>query len=130
MTIYNTIQVLLSLYTFYNLLPILIRGEGKLNYFGINTNNEDLKPYYDLHFYSKYLDFLDTIWIILGNKKEQLTFLHVSHHATIFPANGIYSHYNLYGVNCFQALLNSFVHFIMYSYYLLSSCIDDKKKTK
>jgi hypothetical protein len=37
-----------------------------------------------LFYISKVFDFLDTIFIILGKKWTQLSFLHVYHHVTIF----------------------------------------------
>ena len=37
-----------------------------------------------LFYMSKILDFMDTVFIVLGKKWEQLSFLHVYHHTTIF----------------------------------------------
>lgn len=37
-----------------------------------------------LFYMSKILDFMDTLFIVLGKKWEQLSFLHVYHHTTIF----------------------------------------------
>ena len=36
-----------------------------------------------LFFVNKYLELLDTMWIILRQKFNQLTFLHVYHHSTV-----------------------------------------------
>ena len=80
---------------------------------------------------SKIIDFTDTIFIILGNKRKQFTFLHIYHHVTIFIAFWI--NINLaYDADGFLAVtLNSFVHTIMYLYYLISMHIPkDKDKGK
>ena len=37
-----------------------------------------------VHYMSKFLDYFDTVFIILrGKEKQQLSFLHVYHHASI-----------------------------------------------
>jgi hypothetical protein len=40
-----------------------------------------------MFYLSKILDFFDTIFIILGKKWKQLSFLHVYHHLTIFSVS-------------------------------------------
>ena len=40
-----------------------------------------------MFYLSKILDFCDTIFIILGKKWKQLSFLHVYHHLTIFAVS-------------------------------------------
>jgi len=73
-----------------------------------------------VHYCNKYLEFLDTYFMVLRGKNEQVSFLHVYHHTTIawawwialslFPGGDVY----------FGALLNSWIHVMMYSYYALS----------
>lgn len=36
------------------------------------------------YYFSKLIEFLDTIFFILRKKEKQLTFLHVYHHSTMF----------------------------------------------
>ena len=70
---------------------------------------------------SKYIDFLDTIFFILRKKSNQVTTLHVIHHG-ILPINiwpGL--RYANGGNTAVCCVVNSFVHIIMYSYYLLSA---------
>ena len=38
-----------------------------------------------LYYISKCIEFLDTIFYMLRKKNSQITFLHVYHHATMFP---------------------------------------------
>ena len=44
-----------------------------------------------MFYLSKILDFCDTIFIILGKKWKQLSFLHVYHHLTIFAVSALLS---------------------------------------
>ncbi|CAG2167534.1 unnamed protein product [Oppiella nova] len=74
-------------------------------------------------FYSKLIDLLDTVFFVLRKKSNQISFLHVYHHFlvpvlgwTAFSLNSIQS--CIFGV---FVSLNSTVHVIMYSYYLLSA---------
>lgn len=49
-----------------------------------DLNNPPMGPVLWFFYMSKILDFLDTVFIILGKKWNQLSFLHVYHHVTIF----------------------------------------------
>jgi len=72
------------------------------------------------YFMSKMLDWVDTLFIILGNKPRQFTFLHVYHHASVWYMNWL----NLvicYDSEIFVAIgFNAAIHVIMYTYYLIS----------
>ena len=37
------------------------------------------------YYFSKLIEFLDTIFFVLRKKNNQISFLHVYHHATMFP---------------------------------------------
>ncbi len=43
------------------------------------------------YFISKAIEFLDTVWMILRKKFNQVTFLHVFHHSTMVLKKSIYS---------------------------------------
>jgi elongation of very long chain fatty acids protein 4 len=70
---------------------------------------------------SKAFEFLDTIFFVLRKKNEQVTFLHVYHHATMFPIWWIGVKWVPGGQSLFGAMINSSVHVIIYSYYALSA---------
>lgn len=121
MFMYNISQILLNIYIVYGLMPL---SSNINNIFGLNTiYNNRFKFFVYLHYLSKYLDFLDTFFIILrGKSMQQLSFLHVYHHATIGVIWGYLvniGHGN--GTTVFGALINSFIHFVMYSHYLYTS---------
>jgi hypothetical protein len=72
-----------------------------------------------LFYISKVWDFWDTIFIVLGKKWNQLSFLHVYHHTTIFLFYWLNSHVNYDGDIYLTILLNGFIHTVMYTYYFI-----------
>ncbi len=117
--VYNIIQIITNIYMINGMYGILYH-----NFFGINWKFSNKTEYYVyIHYLSKYLDFIDTVFIILrGKSKEQLSFLHLYHHSTI-PIVWWYLLYTNYGngTASFGALINSMVHLVMYSHYLYTS---------
>lgn len=66
-------------------------------------------------------EFLDTIFFTLRKKSNQITFLHVYHHAFVpFYAYWVFR-YAPTRYNVFILYMNSFVHIIMYFYYFLAT---------
>merc|ERR1711920_1007577 len=68
---------------------------------------------------SKVWDFMDTIFIVLGKKWRQLSFLHVYHHTTIFLFYWLNSHVNYDADIWLTVALNGFIHTVMYTYYFI-----------
>ncbi|CAL1542542.1 unnamed protein product [Lymnaea stagnalis] len=68
-------------------------------------------------YFSKCIEMLDTIFFILRKKNNQVSFLHVYHHATMFPIWYIGVKWVAGGQSFFGAMINSFIHVIMYTYY-------------
>lgn len=72
-----------------------------------------------LYFINKLIDLLDTIFFVLRKKQKQITFLHVFHHVYIIL--GVYWVNRIYGIGgqtIIIGFLNTFVHTIMYYYYM------------
>lgn len=119
MKIYNSCQIILNCYMIYGFMPLISLN----NPFGLNQiYNENIKYYVYIHYLSKYFDFLDTFFIVLRSKKNQLSFLHLYHHSTIGMIWGlllVVGHGN--GTAAFGCLINSYIHLIMYSHYLWTS---------
>ena len=124
MRVYNVMQVLLNLNL---LLRFLITAKFDLLgphyiFFINNPFTTQMKLNICIHYLSKYLDFLDTVFIVLRRKDSQLSFLHVYHHATIGLIWGYLLHIGYgNGTAGFGAFINSVVHFFMYGHYLVSS---------
>ena len=72
------------------------------------------------HYISKYYEMLDTVFFILRKKNNQITFLHVYHHTTILALWWIGVKWVPGGSSFCSAMVNSFVHVVMYTYYGLS----------
>ena len=66
-----------------------------------------------LFYVSKIWDFWDTVFIVLGKKDRQLSFLHVYHHTTIFAFYWLNLHINYDGAIYLTVLLNGAIHFVM-----------------
>ncbi|GAM19933.1 hypothetical protein SAMD00019534_031080, partial [Acytostelium subglobosum LB1] len=74
-----------------------------------------------LFFFSKSIELMDTVFMILRKKFDQVSFLHVYHHSSIFILWWIGMNWTPGGDAYLSSMMNSFVHTIMYTYYLLSS---------
>uniref|UniRef100_A0A8C2RVE0 Elongation of very long chain fatty acids protein 4 n=1 Tax=Capra hircus TaxID=9925 RepID=A0A8C2RVE0_CAPHI len=73
------------------------------------------------YFISKGIEYLDTVFFILRKKNNQVSFLHVYHHCTMFTLWWIGIKWVAGGQAFFGAQMNSFIHVIMYSYYGLAA---------
>lgn len=69
----------------------------------------------------KIFDLLDTIFFILRKKQNQITFLHVYHHAGMIIVTWVGIRYLPGGHGVFLGLINTFIHVIMYTHYLWTS---------
>jgi len=130
MRVHNTVQIVACGYMSFGLVRVLWQSDALQigpvqvpNIFGFGQEQSSDGEYYVLlHYLSKYLDFLDTVFIVLKKKDAQLSFLHVYHHATIGPIWGLLLYIGWgSGTPMFGALLNSIVHVLMYTHYLAAS---------
>lgn len=135
MQLYNLVQVGVCFYMVRGLgKAVLWNGyklEATLEAFQFNLKSfyaigaprtKDLEFFVLVHFWSKILDFCDTIFIILRKKWNQLNFLHVYHHASIIYVwawllmRGVANSTVVWG-----AWINSIIHCLMYSHYFIRS---------
>ncbi|XP_012221665.2 very long chain fatty acid elongase 7-like isoform X1 [Linepithema humile] len=125
MQLYNIFQVLINAYIFYNALTL-----GWLrdySYFCAPVDYSytpraiEMARMVWIYFLVKILDLLDTVFFVLRKKQSQVTFLHVYHHALMVLACWVCARYFPGGHPTFAGLLNTVIHMIMYTYYLLTS---------
>ena len=90
--------------------------------FHISKNNLINSDDFRLYYASKLLEMFDTVFFILRKKNNQLTFLHVYHHSTMFGLWWIGVKYVAGGSSFLGAMFNCYVHVLMYTYYFLSAC--------
>nr|XP_009482117.1 PREDICTED: elongation of very long chain fatty acids protein 4 [Pelecanus crispus] len=74
------------------------------------------------YYVSKGIEYLDTVFFILRKKFNQISFLHVYHHFTMFTLWWIGIKWVAGGQAFFGAQMNAFIHVIMYMYYGLAAC--------
>ncbi|XP_034478802.1 elongation of very long chain fatty acids protein F-like isoform X1 [Drosophila innubila] len=83
-----------------------------------------------IYFINKIIDLLDTIFFVLRKSYKQITFLHVYHHALMVSAIYWVVRFNGFGGQFFtMALANTFVHVVMYFYYMISAIYTGLKRS-
>ncbi|GFO20944.1 elongation of very long chain fatty acids protein [Plakobranchus ocellatus] len=73
------------------------------------------------YYFSKIIELLDTVFFVLRKKNSQISFLHVFHHSTMPLLWWICARFVAGGEAYFSATLNSGIHVLMYTYYMLSA---------
>lgn len=73
-----------------------------------------------VHYNNKYVELLDTVFMILRKKNNQISFLHCYHHILLIWAWFLVCKIDASGDSYFGATVNSFIHIIMYGYYTLA----------
>lgn len=71
--------------------------------------------------FSKSIELIDTVFFMLRKKNNQITFLHLYHHFTMPLIWYLGVKYVPGGESYFSASINSTIHVLMYTYYLLSA---------
>jgi len=119
MILYNAFQVLVNGWMVYRFIDsLLYRGHPFIGDYQNASSGATYAVW--IHYCDKYLEFLDTYFMVLRGKMEQVSFLHLYHHISIAFA-WWYALSNCPGGDSyFGALLNSWIHVMMYSYYTLS----------
>lgn len=73
-----------------------------------------------VHYNNKYVELLDTLFMILRKKNNQISFLHCYHHVMLIWAWFLVCKVEASGDSFFGATVNSFIHVLMYGYYTLA----------
>jgi len=74
-----------------------------------------------IHYNNKYVELADTVFMVFRKKNKQVSFLHVYHHVLLIWSWFAVCKYFPGGEAYFGAAANSFIHVLMYSYYLMVS---------
>jgi len=130
-TIHNINLTVLSLYMTIEVLRQALKNNYSLfgNAVDRSEKGYEMARILYIFYLSKILEFIDTYIMALKKNFHQISFLHVYHHASIFVIWWITVYYAPGGESYFSAALNSFVHVVMYSYYLWSGLSSGKSKT-
>ncbi|XP_049628048.1 elongation of very long chain fatty acids protein 4-like isoform X2 [Suncus etruscus] len=122
---YNLGLVLLSGYMFYEFLTTSLLANYSYFCQPVDSSQSELSMRMACVcwwcFFSKAIELLDTVFLVLRKKQKQLTFLHVYHHGTMLLNWWAGVKYVPGGQAFFVGMLNSLVHIFMYLYYGLAS---------
>eukprot|EP00658_Telonema_sp_P-2_P052290 TRINITY_DN404_c0_g1_i7.p1 TRINITY_DN404_c0_g1~~TRINITY_DN404_c0_g1_i7.p1 ORF type:complete len:733 (+),score=154.11 TRINITY_DN404_c0_g1_i7:183-2381(+) len=123
---YNLYQVCLNAWCVY----IFIKEAAKLYFYeGVGPFTVSLSQTSDMtnfliwvHYNNKFVELLDTFFMVANKKTEQLSFLHVYHHVLlVWSWYAVCRYGGAGGMAWFNAMLNSLIHVFMYSYYMLAA---------
>jgi len=119
MVLYNIAQVVLNGWMVWRFLDALLNRNHP--FIGdITTTSTGTTYIIWVHYCDKYLEFFDTYFMVLRGRMDQVSFLHVYHHFSIVWAWWAAMNLMPGGDSYFGALLNSWIHVLMYGYYALS----------
>ncbi|XP_012265674.2 elongation of very long chain fatty acids protein [Athalia rosae] len=123
--VYNLVQVFLSIYLVYEGLM-----SGWLHEYSYTCQPVDYskspsamrmaRAVY-LYFICKLIELLDTVFFVLRKKQRQISFLHLYHHSMMPICAWIGVRFVAGGHPTLLGVINSFIHIIMYSYYMLAA---------
>ncbi|EEB10552.1 elongation of very long chain fatty acids protein, putative [Pediculus humanus corporis] len=124
--IYNFLQVLVSIYLVYEAIDGLwlrddfsFRCQPVIFEYTEPAMREARGVY--VYFIAKLTELLDTVFFVLRKKHNQISFLHMYHHTVMPMVSWGCVKYYPGGHSTFVGVINSFVHIIMYLYYMLSA---------
>ncbi|XP_057332475.1 elongation of very long chain fatty acids protein 7-like [Microplitis mediator] len=123
--VYNFIQVILSCVLVHE---GLVNGWWNDYGFGCQSVDRSMNPKalrmaraVWLYYICKLIELSDTVFFVLRKKQRQISFLHVWHHAIMTVTAWIGVRFFPGGHVTLLGLINSFIHIIMYAYYMLSA---------
>lgn len=130
--VHNCFCLFLSLYMFVGISYRCYQLRYALWGNAYEESETELAHYIYVFYMSKYIEFIDTIIMLLKRNVRQITVLHVYHHVSIAFIWWMIAHHAPGGDAYFSAAMNSAVHVFMYLYYLLSALLrnDEKKRRK
>lgn len=123
---YNLFQVLFSIWLFYEIgMSGWLTGHYSLqcepvdySYHPVTIRMVHACWWY---YFSKFTEFFDTIFFVLRKKNQHVSTLHVIHHGVMPMSVWFGVKFTPGGHSTFFGLLNTFVHIVMYTYYLLAA---------
>ncbi|KAG5675216.1 hypothetical protein PVAND_005140 [Polypedilum vanderplanki] len=123
--VYNLLQAMFSFYLFIE--------EGRISWLrhynwrcqSVDFSNDELAMRMVRgcwwYYFSKFTEFFDTFFFVLRKRYDQVSTLHVIHHG-IMPFSVWWGvKFMPGGHSTFFAFLNTFVHIVMYTYYMLAA---------
>nr|FAA01268.1 TPA: elongation of very long chain fatty acids protein 10 [Ladona fulva] len=129
---YNAFQVIISAWLFYECVDGAWLRDYDLRCQPVDysDNPKAIRVARGVYYYFlvKIIELLDTVFFILRKKFNQVTFLHVYHHTGMVMLAWGGTKFLPGGHGTFMGVLNTFVHIVMYAYYLITNIWPEKKK--
>jgi elongation of very long chain fatty acids protein 7 len=131
--VYNFLQVLFSLYLFLEVSAVgWLAGGYNWRCQPVNHSTDEktmrMVAVCWWYYFSKFTEFFDTFFFVLRKRYDQVSTLHVIHHG-IMPFSVWWGvKFMPGGHSTFFGFLNTFVHIIMYSYYMLAAMGPEMQK--
>ncbi|CAH0384216.1 unnamed protein product [Bemisia tabaci] len=123
--VYNAFQVVFSAWLFYRALRAGWWGDYSFFCQPIDYSNSpqalDTVDMCWWYYFSKFTEFFDTFFFIMRKKYNQVSTLHVIHHGIMPMSVWFGVKFTPGGHSTFFGLLNTFVHIVMYFYYMLAA---------
>uniref|UniRef100_A0A6P4E275 Elongation of very long chain fatty acids protein n=1 Tax=Drosophila rhopaloa TaxID=1041015 RepID=A0A6P4E275_DRORH len=125
LVVYNAIQTIFSAWIFYEYLMSGWWGHYSFKCQPVDYSTTGLAMRMVnicwWYYISKFTEFFDTLFFILRKKNEHVSTLHVIHHGCMPFSVWMGLKFAPGGHSTFFALLNSFVHIVMYFYYMIAA---------
>lgn len=125
MQVYDAIQIAACCYIVYQALTLAWLQDYKLKCtpvdYSDNPRAVQIARAVWAYFLLKTFDLLDTVFFVLRKKQNQVTFLHVYHHAGMVVASWAAVKWLPGGHVTLLGLINGIVHMAMYTHYLIVS---------
>lgn len=87
----------------------------------VNRQSMEIVSGIHVYFILKIVDLLDTVFFVLRKKNKQISFLHVYHHAGMVVLCWNATKFLGGGQSVFTGFINSIIHIVMYTYYLVTA---------
>ncbi|XP_045446636.1 elongation of very long chain fatty acids protein AAEL008004-like [Melitaea cinxia] len=130
--IFNIFQILINLYLFYEGTLYIFFTDFNFYCQGVDDPNspraKETASLVWLYLMVKVVDLLDTVFFVLRKSNRQITQLHLHHHTLMPLVTWLVATYAPGGHAAIVGHFNSFVHAVMYTYYLLAGLGDRYKK--
>lgn len=121
MLTYNFYQVVLNSWCVASLFyEVLVHQKSVFN-FTVEDSTNKLSFLIWVHYNNKFIELLDTTFMVFNKKSEQVSFLHVYHHVLFMWSWWAVCTWGCGGVAWFSAMFNSAIHVAMYGYYTLAA---------
>lgn len=123
--VYNFVQVVFSAWLFYECLMGGWWGTYSFRCQPVDhgTTGQAMRMVHACwwYYFSKFTEFFDTFFFVMRKKSSQVSTLHVIHHGCMPMSVWFGVKFTPGGHSTFFGLLNTFVHIVMYTYYLFTA---------